>query len=304
MASGAAVRRAPSTLGDLILLGVAMVLGLMGLNVANHPASAGQGGLSNAIACIGVLLLYAAAGGWVRSRPPGPSRTAFSRGAALGLALGAVEAAHIVQEHFADLRPPFDAIAGVGAMGLMIASFGAAGAIAFRRTGSLPLAVLAAVWCGMAAMVITCLSAFAIDLVLMPRLVHNMSGAFARSGMTDPRAFVVRNTLENASSHLITVPPLAAVVGLLGGMAAAGLRSARRELAIALAALVVVQLVLCVAVIRHGLSLERPRRPPFIMTGMLLGGLTLACAYPVFAVACRPPSPGEDSRPVPPTSPA
>jgi hypothetical protein len=278
------------TLGDATLLGVALVLVLMGLNLMRHPASVDGGGLTSVVACVAILLLYGVAAIWVRMRPAGPMRTALSGGAALGLALGIAQAAHIFMEHFADLRPPFDAIVGGGSMGLMILCFGAAGAVAFQRTGSLPLAVLAAIWCATLAMVIVCLSGFAIDLAFMSHLERNVSPAFARSGMADPRAFVVRNTVENASNHLLTAPPLAAVVGLLAGIATAGLRSARREVAIALAGLVIVQMALSVAVIRHGLSLERPRRPPFIMTGMLLGGLALAGAYPVLAAACSPSS--------------
>jgi hypothetical protein len=175
-------------------------------------------------------------------------------------------------------------------MGLMIALFGAAGSVAFGRTGSLRLAGLAAVWCATVGFVITCSAAFAIDLGFMPRLVRNLSEAFARSGMADPRAFVVRNTLESASTHLIVAPILAAIAGLIGGMAAAGLQEARREVAVALAALVVVLLASSVALLRHAQTLERPRRPPFVMSGMLLGGLTLACVYPVFAAAGRAPS--------------
>jgi hypothetical protein len=136
--------------------------------------------------------------------------------------------------------------------------------IAFRRTDSLGRAALAAVWCAMVGIVIVCLSAFAIDLAFMPQLVRNMSAAYSRRGMADPRAFVVRNTLENVTARLIVAPPLAAVVGLLSGMAAAGLRSARREVAIGLAALVIVLLATSVTTLRHGFSLERPRRPPFI----------------------------------------
>jgi hypothetical protein len=156
----------------------------------------------------------------------------------------------------------------------------------------------------MLAIVMACLSGFAIDLAFMSHLVRNMAAAFARSGLADPRAFVVRNTVESASTHLLMAPCIAAVIGLLAGIAAAGLRSARREVAITLAGLVIIQLFLGVAVLRHGLALERPRRPPFIMTGMLLGGLALACAYPVFAAACRPPSRSGTSRPPRPVSPA
>src|SRR5579871_5851730 len=107
MTSVAAVRRPPSTLGDATLLGVALLMGLMGLNVANHSDSVYQGGLPTAVACAAILLLYGVAAAWGRSRPADPSRTALSRGAALGLALGALQAVHIGLEHFADLAAPF-----------------------------------------------------------------------------------------------------------------------------------------------------------------------------------------------------
>jgi hypothetical protein len=283
--SGDVVDRRPA-LGTETVLGVGLVLALIGYGVLCAPAVVGQGGISGLVTSVGLLLVYGLAALWVRARPAGPTRTALGFGATLGLVLGAVEAVNIVLEYFANLSGPLSAIAGAGAMGLMVLLFGAAASGAFRRTDSLGLAVLAAVWCALIGAVIMCWFAFAIDLVFMPHQQRVLGDAFLRSGMNDPRAFVIRHTLENASSHLLLMPLMATVFGFIGGLMRGSLRSVPRRVVLALALVGFVQLIASVATIRYALTLERPRRPPFIMGGMLAGGVALASVHP-FCAAVR-----------------
>ena len=292
MTSIAADQRPVRTLGDATLLGVATVLGLMGYGVASYPASVSRDGLPSLIACAGVLLVYGGAAAWARGRPPGPSRTALGRGAGFGLAIRAVQAANIALENFGDLGPSLGPAVGGGVMGLIVVLFGAAASAAFRLTGSLPLAALAAVWCAIVGTVVP----------RATRLRDRSRLPAAAGARPVPRPFRperprrpagLRRAEHDRERHRPTCSwprswrpssePSA-------GTATAGLRWPG-EVAIALAGLVVVQLGLSIAAIRHGLWLERSRRPPYIMTGMLLGGLTLVAAYPVLAAACRPPSP-------------
>jgi hypothetical protein len=269
-------------LGDVTALGVVLVLALIDYGVLSYPASVGQGGLSNLIASAGLLLTYGIAALWVRTRPAGPAQKALAFGASLGLVLGAVEALNIALEYFANLSGPWSAITGVSAMGLMVMLFGAAGSGVFRRTDSLRLAVLASVWCALIGTVMTCLFGFAINLAFMPHLQRILSDAYLRSGMQDPGAFAIRNTLDSASSHLLMAPLLATFFGFIGGLASGFSRSTPRRVVLALALVGILQLILSVAAIRFALSLERSQRPPFIMAGMLAGSLALAVVHPVF----------------------
>jgi hypothetical protein len=268
-------------LGTATVLGVVLVLALIGFGVLRHPAGLGQGGLASLIASVGLLLVYTWAALWVRARPASPARTALGCGAALGLVLGAVEAVNLVLETFADLSGPLSAIAGAGAMGLMVLLFGAAGSGAFGRTDSLGLAVLAAAWCAVIGAVLTCLCGLAINLAFMAHQQRIFADASLRSGMHDPRAFVIHSTLENASSHLLLMPVVGTIFGCIGGLASGFLRSVSRRVVLALALLGIVQLIASVAAIRFALTLERSQRPPYIMGGMLAGGIALASVHPL-----------------------
>jgi hypothetical protein len=270
-------------LGGETALGIVLVLALIGSGVLHHPAGLEQGGLSSLVASVGLLLVYALAALWVRTRPASPARTALGFGAALGLVLGAVEAVNLVLETFADLSGPFSAIVGAGAMGLMVLLFGAAGSGAFQRTDSLGLAVLAGAWCAVIGAVLTCLCGLAINLAFMAHQQRIFADASLRSGMDDPRAFVIRNTLESASTHLLMMPLVGTIFGGIGGLASGFLRSVPRRIVLALALLGIVLLIASVATIRFALSLERSQRPPYIMGGMFAGGIALASVHPLVA---------------------
>ena len=59
----------------------------------------------------------------------------------------------------------------------------------------------------------TVVFAFVIGLVFMARMQEILAGSFALSGMTDGRAFVIRNMLDGASSHLLIAPAVAVFAG-------------------------------------------------------------------------------------------
>jgi hypothetical protein len=76
------------------------------------------------------------------------------------------------------------------------------------------------------------------------------------------------------------------IFGCIGGLASGFLRSVPRRVVLALSLLGIVQLIASVAAIRFALTLERSQRPPFIMGGMLAGGIALASVHPLFSAVC------------------
>jgi hypothetical protein len=166
-------------------------------------------------------------------------------------------------------------------MAMLALLYGTAGSIAYRRTTSLALAVGAGVWCALVVTVITCLFAFSYNLASLTRMAQAMYSAYEQSGMHDARAFVVRNTLDAASSHLVVSPLIGAFFSGVGALITERLARARPSTAAALGLLGVCQLALSIGLIHYAMSLTRSERPPFIMTGMLLGGIALTYAAPV-----------------------
>ncbi len=268
------------TLATEAVLGVAIVLGLIGYSVHEYPTSVSEGGSLSLLTTVVSLVAYGLAAWWVRRYEAGTTKAALIVGARAGLVLGAIEIVNISLET-SGLSPSVRGIVGPLAMGMLPLVYGSAGSIAYRRTASPALAVWAGVWCAIVAIVITCLFAFAYNLASLTRMTQAMYPAFLHSGMLDPRAFVVQYTLDAASSHLLVSPLIAAFFGGVGGLITARLTQARPSAVAALGLMGLLQLALSIGLIHYALSLARPERPPFIITGMLLGGIALTYAAPV-----------------------
>ena len=71
---------------------------------------------------------------------------------------------------------------------------------------------------------ITALFGFAYSIIRMPRMVEIMQTEFALSGLADPRAYVVRNTIGSASTHFFLAPILGAISGCNAGFINSQLR--------------------------------------------------------------------------------
>jgi hypothetical protein len=179
-------------------------------------------------------------------------------------------------------------VRGVGLWALMFVIFGAAGSASFQRSGSLGLAVFSSIWSAIVGTVATLIFGFGLATWFMPFMLNIVNGAYEQSGMSDPQAFVIRNTLDSASMHLLIVPFVAGVFGLIGGFVCSRLQPLHRKSVLLIAVLEMALLLAGMAALYMVSVLARPERPPFVMSGLLALGLAMACAHPVFTAIRRP----------------
>jgi len=170
---------------------------------------------------------------------------------------------------------------------LALALLGTAGSAAWQRTRSLVVAVVAGVWCGVVATVILLSVAPVLIFAFEARAELQLKEAFAASGINDPGAFLVRNSLEAASEALVRMPALAVVLSLFGAVVSAWITQRSRTAALACVWIAPVVLVMGAASLLYANSLERSARPPFVMAGVLLAGVALSAAHPIWSVLRR-----------------
>ena len=271
-------------LGGTTALGVVIVLALIAVRVARYPASIQGPGNSLLWTNVTLLLVYGLAAIWVSYQSRADVRTAIRIGAITGLLLGAVHVANHLIELFVPARNFALVISPVF---LMFALLGAAGSAAWQRTRSLALAVVAGLWCAVVATVILISVALVLDVVFEMRAELPLREAFSASGMTDPGAFLLRNSLEAASEGLVRMPVFALVFSLIGAVANAWITKWPRNAALAGVGIAPLVLVMGAAALLHANSLERSARPPFVMAGVLLAGVALSAAHPIWS-ALRP----------------
>ena len=275
------------TLASELLLGIVLVFALMLYGALRYPASLSQGGLVSFLATAGALLAYGAAALSARRQSAGSLQIALGQGSWVGILLGAVAVVNHALEIFGALGSPLSAILGVSMWGLMFLAFGVVASATYNLVGSLRLAVVASVWCALVSTVATLLAGYAIGMLFMAHMQHILQGAYTQSGMADPRAFVIQNTLNSGAAHVLLAPLIAVVFGLAGGLAGKILASVQRVVAIALGFFELLLLGAGLVTIRFASSLDRPDRPPFIMFGLLALGVTMATAHPVLTAIRR-----------------
>jgi hypothetical protein len=276
------------SLADSLSVAVLVAIALLGYAVLRFPASLQMGGVAKAVVSVTALLAYAVASRWAKRSPSGPVRTALGVGAKVGMWLGAVAVIGHGLEVFAALQAPIPAILGVGMWALIFLLLGTASAEAYRREDSIGFGIMSSVWAALISAVATVVFAFFVGLLFMPQMQRVLAGAFALSGMTDARAFVIRNMLDGASSHLLIAPAVAVLAGAASGLASSMLKSVRRRSGVALAICALLVAVGGVGALRFASSLERPARPPFVMLGLLSLAVALTSAGAVLAVIRDP----------------
>jgi hypothetical protein len=224
---------------------------------------------------LGVLLLaYLGAGIWAWRARGIAVKSSLRTGAAFGLLFGVAGAVSLTLEYLGHLRPPFNTLVPVTEMGVMVVLFGAAAAVTLRRSGSWPLALLAAVWSALIGTTLICAHGFLLQrAVLQPRGL----GSF-------------ENTVESAVEHLAIAP----VVAVLGGTAAIAATLLHRRSGVrarlALALWDVVQGTVGIGLLVFAASLARAQRPPYVMGGMLLTAMALAGAPALLRIGADEPS--------------
>jgi hypothetical protein len=233
---------------------------------------------------IALLLLYGIAGVWAWYHRRSEVSPSLRIGVQLGVLLGAVHVANHAIESYVPHRAFVLVITPVF---LMLALFGAAGSTAWERTRSLGLAVIAGVWCAITGILITVCVVLSVSLAFEGSGELHMHEAFAASGMNDPGAFLVRNTLEATSEGLVRMPIFAVFLSFVGAITNAWISGASRRIALLAACLIPFIFVIGAAALVHADSLERAARPPFVMTGVALAGLALCGAHPIWSAVRR-----------------
>jgi hypothetical protein len=159
-----------------------------------------------------------------------------------------------------------------------------AGAAGWERTESLVLAVIGGVCCAIVATLITLCFAISLNLLFAARVDWQLREAFAASGMMDRAGFRVRNILEASSEILVRMPLLAMCLAFAGAVIQTWMsRESRRALVLTARFLAPFVFAVGAAALWHANAIERAARPPFVLSGILLTGVALCSAYPIWS---------------------
>jgi len=268
-------------LGAGITLGTILVLSLIAIGVLQHRVSAQGSGVGLLWTEIALLVVYAFAGMLVWNQRSSGAIAAAMVGAHLGLVVGAVGIANHLIEAFVPARPFILIIIPVL---ITLALLGMAGAVAWERTRSLVLAVIGGVCCAIVATLITLCFAISFNLLFAARVDWQLRDAFAASGMVDQPAFRIRNILESSSEILLRMPLLSVCLAVTGAVIQAWMsRESRRALVLAAEIVTPIAFAVGATALWHANLVERAARPPFVLSGLVLTGVALCAAYPVWS---------------------
>ena len=272
------------TVGGPALLGSSWVLLLMIASVARHPSSLGTGLF---IFDVTFVTGYGGFAAWVWRHQGREMRAALIAGAQAGMLLGAVFIASHAVEFFAPAEnKTVQLIRGAGSVLLMLALFGAAGSAAWGNAHVLHTC-RPGLWCASVTLVMMLGFAFTLGLVFEGHAESLLQEPFVASGMSDPGAFLVRNSLEAASEVLVRMTIGALVLSVMGCLFNAWFAARPRSFAL---------LAACIAPLLFGSgafalwyadSLDRAARPPFVLSGVLSAGIALCVAHPIWSALRR-----------------
>jgi hypothetical protein len=268
-----------------ILCCTGALLFLIGVAVYQHPASVFPGDLSAAAVTVAAMVVFGVTAACTLYAKTTGLQMALLIGAAVGALQGFIEMANIAFEYSPYGSKAVHTLAVPLSMALMILLFSSAGSLAYDRTSSLRLATVSGVWCAVVGTLLTGLFGFAYNIIQMPHMVEIMHTEFALSGLADPRAYVVRNTIDSASTHFFLAPILGAISGCIASFVSSQLRGRQRLVAVLFSAMSFVLLISSVALIRFGLTLARADRAPYISCGMIGSALALTCLWPATRAA-------------------
>jgi hypothetical protein len=208
-------------LGAEVSIAVGVLLLIVGYAVWRYPGSISRGGGTDVTVIYTVLLAHGAAAMAVRRAERPMTRAAIRRGSIVGLLVGAVAILNTAIDQFMSIDVSLRQTAMLATMVVIVVMFGTAAVWAGKLTSSRRLAILASMWAAVVGGVVTCLYSFAGNLTFMKMLETSLHAAYVESGLEAPRDFVVHNTLEATSSHLLVVPVLALIAGAAGAWIAA-----------------------------------------------------------------------------------
>ena len=268
-------------LGLGIILATILVLSLVAAGVMQHRTSAQGSGVALLWTDIALLVVYGFVGMLIWKQLSPSAITAATVGAQVGLVVGAVGIANHLIEAFVPARPFVLIISPVF---LTLALLAMAGAAGWERTESLVLAVIGGVCCAIVATLITLCFAISFNLLFAASVDWRLREAFAASGMMDRAGFRVRNILEASSEILVRMPLLAMCLAFAGAVIQRWMsRESRRALVLAARFLAPFVFAVGAAALWHANAIERAARPPFVLSGILLTGVALCSAYPIWS---------------------
>jgi len=264
------------TRASAVVLGVMLLLLLYAVSVWSLPESIEGGGGRFLVMDIVLVLIYGVFGVCVALQRSAKVSIALNVGALVGLILGLANIAH----HFIEFLVPFrgrtaSVLLGAGHVLLMFALFSVAASLAWERTRAIGLAMIAALWSALLSVSMLLVFAFLLLLAFESCAELELQEAFLASGMHDPGAFLVKNSLAAASEVLIRMLALALLFSLAEALANAWMSRLTRTYALAAAWLVPVAFIAGAVSLWYADSLKRASRPPFVMAGLLLAGFSL-----------------------------
>lgn len=176
-----------------------------------------------------VLLLYSFIALFMGAGKLHPNRVLATTIGIVGFASGVIESGGILLENGIPFRVPSGIAMAIPTL-IAFALWGLAAYGVMRRTASTRTALLAAVGSAMVCMMVAVTAGLLIELVLVPGDPAEITkwSEYMRSGWTDPVAFRLANTLDEAAVHLFLGPVVAAIVGLMGLSLAALLSRANK----------------------------------------------------------------------------
>jgi hypothetical protein len=273
------------TLAGPAILGSLLVLLLMIVSVSRHPSSLGTGLFSMDITLLSGYCAFSA-WGWRQRRSA--VRDALTAGARTGIMLGLVlVGSHAIEWFALDGNRTAQFVRGAGSTLLMLGLLGAAGSTAWERTRSIKLGVLAGLWCGSLGTMILLSFALTLNLAFEAHSEAWLHEAFTASGMSDPGAFVVRNSLEAGSEILVRQGIAGLVLSFIGSLSNAWIMPRSRSFSVLAAWSMPLVFVAGVTALWYAGSLERADRPPFVMAGVLVAGLAVCGAHPIWSSLSR-----------------
>jgi hypothetical protein len=210
----------PLTSGSVVLGAVLLTIGIVLWSVQRFPGSLWRGGQIYETGTIAGLLAYGGVAYAVRGAE-GSALSALSTGTVAGVALAALEMLLRLFAAPPGNGPPESTLVHYVGWVLLIVVFGSASVVTYVRMPSMTLTMLASLWAAVLSNACLSLFAFVTSMIFVPRMSPILFAAYEASGMTDPRAYMVRQTLEGTPVHLMVVPLQALVIaaivaGILG----------------------------------------------------------------------------------------
>ena len=137
---------------------------------------------------------------------------------------GALWIVNLTLETFTDLSSTSGLAATAPFLLGAFALWGMASAQSARRTGSLRLGILAALWAALICVLLTISYGLLLAYTSLPRLAQNLitDPDYLASRWGDLRAFAIANQFNAAASHLLIAPIVATLVGLVGSLLSTG----------------------------------------------------------------------------------